>query len=183
MLEFTLHKIAMLLVIVGALNWGLTGLNFNLVKVISDMLFSLFNYRLENIIYLLVGFSAIYLLFKKGKNLFKPFLDQVAIAPSVLNKTPPTNAKLIIRLQVKPSSKVVYWASLPNKDKSNVWEAYDDYSNAGVVNADKDGVAFLKLHQPSSYYIPSGKLLPPHVHYRECCIKKGIMGALKTIYI
>ena len=184
MLEFTLHKIAMLLVIVGGLNWGLSGLvNFNLVKVVSDLLFYLFNYRIENLIYIVVGVSTLYLLWSKGKTLFKPFLDNVAIPPSVLNKEPPVNAKLLIKLKVKPHAKVVYWGSLPNKDNQDVWTAYGDYSNAGVVVADKDGNALLRLHRPSSYYIPNGKLLSPHVHYRECCVRKGIIGRLKTLYV
>lgn len=50
-----LHMTAFVLVVVGALNWGLTALGFNLVE-------SLFGKgQLTMIVYLLVGASAIYI--------------------------------------------------------------------------------------------------------------------------
>lgn len=53
-----LHIVAFLLVIVGGLNWGLVGLfQFNLVNYIFGAW-----PVLENIIYVLVGLSAVYLL-------------------------------------------------------------------------------------------------------------------------
>ena len=62
-----LDWLAIILVIVGGLNWGLVGVfNFDLVKTIfGDM--SL----LSRIVYILVGVSAVYVLgisFKLGKN-------------------------------------------------------------------------------------------------------------------
>lgn len=53
-----LHMVSFVLVVVGALNWGLVGLlNFNLV----DMLLGSWP-MLENLVYILVGLSAVYLL-------------------------------------------------------------------------------------------------------------------------
>lgn len=53
-----LHMVAFVLVIVGALNWGLVGLfGLNLVTMIFGM------GGLENLIYILVGASAVYLAF------------------------------------------------------------------------------------------------------------------------
>lgn len=59
--------VAIILVIVGGLNWGLVGIfNFDLVKTIfGDMTF------LSRIVYILVGISAVYLIgisLKLGKN-------------------------------------------------------------------------------------------------------------------
>lgn len=52
-----LHMVAFLLVIVGALNWGLVGLfHFNLVTAVLGSL-----PMLENLVYILVGVSAVYL--------------------------------------------------------------------------------------------------------------------------
>lgn len=52
-----LHMVTFGLVLVGALNWGLVGLlNFNLVSIIADVLPIP---ALENIIYVLVGVSAV----------------------------------------------------------------------------------------------------------------------------
>jgi uncharacterized protein len=63
-----LHIIAFLLVVVGALNWGLLGLgalmgsDWNVVHMILGSL-----PQLENIVYLLVGLSGIYLLLTHKK--------------------------------------------------------------------------------------------------------------------
>ncbi len=54
-----LHMIAWILVIIGALNWGLVGaFHFNLVmKILGSVP------AVENIVYILVGLSAIFELF------------------------------------------------------------------------------------------------------------------------
>lgn len=77
-----LHIAAFTLVIIGGLNWGLVGLfgGFNLVKAILGSI-----PILENIIYILVGLSAIYLLatHKKDCRVCAP------AAPHVAATTPP----------------------------------------------------------------------------------------------
>ena len=51
------HMLSFILVVVGALNWGLVGLfNFNLVTALLG-----FMPALERVVYLLVGLSAVYL--------------------------------------------------------------------------------------------------------------------------
>lgn len=58
----TIGKIAYILVIIGGLNWGLVGaLNFNLVDAIFGM------GAISMLIYILVGLSAVYLIFGKSK--------------------------------------------------------------------------------------------------------------------
>ncbi len=60
----TLDWIALVLVIVGGLNWGLvaignwTGINLDLVNLILGKI-----PLLQNIVYLLVGLSAVYMIF------------------------------------------------------------------------------------------------------------------------
>ena len=55
------HKVAMLLVFVGALNWGLIGVaKFNLVSAIFGSVA-----WLERLVYVLVGFSALMMLMAK----------------------------------------------------------------------------------------------------------------------
>lgn len=52
-----LHMVTFLLVIVGALNWGLVGLfHFNLVMAVLGSM-----PMLESLVYILVGASAVYL--------------------------------------------------------------------------------------------------------------------------
>lgn len=58
-----LDWIALVLVIVGGLNWGLIGLlNWNLVDTLFGAMSSL-----SQIVYILVGLSAIYVLVTSGK--------------------------------------------------------------------------------------------------------------------
>jgi len=53
----TLYWIALILVVIGGLNWGLVGLfNFNLVAAVFGA-----GSMLSNLIYVLVGLSALYL--------------------------------------------------------------------------------------------------------------------------
>ena len=58
----TLDIIALVLVIVGGLNWGFVAFNFNLVTVLFGSM-----PWLVTIVYLLVGLSAIYLAFVSPK--------------------------------------------------------------------------------------------------------------------
>ncbi len=57
-----LNKIAFVLVIVGALNWGLTAFGYNLV----DMIFGMGS-TIAMVVYVLVGLSALVLLADKMK--------------------------------------------------------------------------------------------------------------------
>lgn len=57
----TLDWVALILVIVGGLNWALTALGFNLVTTILG------DGTLTKIVYYLVGLSALYLLINLGK--------------------------------------------------------------------------------------------------------------------
>ncbi len=57
----TLDLVALILVVVGGLNWGLVGVfDFNLVDAIFGMI-----PMLSRIIYILVGLSAIYIIWMK----------------------------------------------------------------------------------------------------------------------
>ena len=58
--------ISFVLVIIGGLNWGLVALNFNLVEKIVG------SGGISDIIYALVGLSAIYVLFTGSKMMKKP---------------------------------------------------------------------------------------------------------------
>jgi uncharacterized membrane protein YuzA (DUF378 family) len=52
-----LHMVAFLLTAIGAINWGLTALGFNLVNMLLGSMPGL-----ETIVYLLVGASGVYIL-------------------------------------------------------------------------------------------------------------------------
>lgn len=52
-----LHMVTFTLVIIGALNWGLTALGYNLVNIIFGSMPTI-----EKIVYLAVGASAVYVI-------------------------------------------------------------------------------------------------------------------------
>ena len=55
-MKMTLHSVAMVLLLVGGLNWGLVGIfDYNLVSALVGM------GMVENLVYTLVGVSALYL--------------------------------------------------------------------------------------------------------------------------
>ena len=59
-----LYVIALVLVLIGALNWGLVGVvDFNLVEKMLGHSF------ITKFVYILVGLSAVYVLYIDGKNL------------------------------------------------------------------------------------------------------------------
>lgn len=58
-------KVAMLLVVIGALNWGLVGgLNVNAVDKLTSLVVK-DNAKINKVIYILVGLAALWVAYKK----------------------------------------------------------------------------------------------------------------------
>jgi uncharacterized membrane protein YuzA (DUF378 family) len=169
---------AILFMVVGSLNWlsiGTTGINI-VEKYIG-------NGYLTSIIYILVGLSALSLMFHRDTYL--PFLGKTAFPCSLLADKVPNDATVSIPIKVKPESKVVYWASEHHRDMavaSNPWEAYAKYENSGIVTADKDGNATIKIRDPIKYNVPLGRKLDKHVHYRFCKTP-GMISEVFTVMV
>lgn len=172
-------------VIAGALNYGLTAINYNLIEVINHKLNNYFNknLHLNIILYILIAISGIVLMFQTTTWL--PFLGPCAFPTKGLipNKLNSLGTKTI-KVNVKPNTRVAYWASLPiqNNDLPYVEDAYADFSNSGVVTSDSNGVAELSILPGSSYTVPFNKKIGKHVHYRELDNRLGMMGELRTVY-
>jgi len=184
-LRVKFHMIMVALVLIGAINWGATAFGYNLVEILNTQVDHLFGTetRFNKIIYILVALSALKLAFKKSTWL--PFLGYMAFPSTALIPTiENTKGDTIIKVNVRPNTRVAYWSSFPRKTKGVplVEEAYDDFSNSGVVKSDENGVAELKILVGSSYIVPSGREIPRHVHYRELDLDHGMMGDLKTEY-
>jgi uncharacterized membrane protein YuzA (DUF378 family) len=175
-LKKKLELITLFLVIVGALNWGLVAFGFNLVEFIARYTFA----SLEPIVYGLVGLSALVHIF--SRNYYLPFLgDTVFPCGSMIEKVP-VNANTDVKVQVPPKTNVIYWASETHDEvMQNPWLAYDEFSNAGVVRSDVNGIAVLKFRKPSSYKV-GYKTLEPHVHYRVCR-HPGMLDAVQTVFM
>ena len=172
-------KWAMVLVIIGGLNWLLVGtLDIDLVRTLFGKSF------LATIIYVLVGISAIAIMF--DRDTYLPFLGpMVAPCSTLVDRTPP-GATTVVRVSVEPRAKILYWAAEQSTEELKTvktWnQAYADYENAGVSTADADGVAILKVRPPQQYSVPWKGVLAPHVHYRVCG-PNGFMGRIQTAFI
>jgi hypothetical protein len=89
-----------------------------------------------------------------------------------------------ITINVSPNTKVAYWsAKSTEKQLPTVEEAYDDYSNSGVVMSDSNGKATIVFNKGSGYIVPNGRFIDKHVHYRELSDEWGMMGPVQTVYL
>ena len=173
------------LVLIGAINWGTTALGYNLVEMLTNAVNNYFrtNTNLDKIIYIIVAIAGISLAVKKKTWL--PFLGHTVFpaqifVPNKLN----TSGSFIVKVNVKPNTRVAYWASKPQTSEKVplVEEAYADFSNSGVVKSDSNGIAELAVDPGTSYIVPSGREISRHVHYRELDLHYGMMGEVKTAY-
>ena len=155
------------LVIIGAINWGATTLGYNLVEMLSKFINTSLKTDLpiDKAIYILVALCGISLAYKRTTWL--PFLGKSILPGNLVTKQTPAKANKKITVRVQPNAKVAYWAAT-GKDKKDqdVFDAYGDHANSGVVMADDKGVAELPILEGAGYKVPNGKRIPRHVHYR-----------------
>jgi uncharacterized membrane protein YuzA (DUF378 family) len=181
--QVKMYHILLLLVLVGGLNWGATAVGYNIVDILKNYLNSLVGMEtyLDKIIYLLVAFAAIKLATRR--DVWLTFLGETVL-PGSLVPLKEIKGDTVVEVKVKPNSRVAYWASLPQENSKTplVHEAYGDFKNAGVVLADKDGIAKLSVNKGTNYIVPSGREISRHVHYRELDQVWGMIGPIKTKY-
>lgn len=179
MIKKRIEIFTLLLIVIGALNWGLIGLfDFNVVAFIAKYTLP----WVEKLIYVLVGISSLVHII--SRNYYLSFLgDSVFPCTSMIEKTP-ENADTEVKIQTSPNSNIVYWAAeTHNEVLENPWIAYAEYSNAGVTRSDVNGVAKLKFRMPGSYKVSHRlKTLEPHVHYRVCKFP-GMLSEVKTVFV
>ena len=182
-LKLKVHQIALALVLIGAVNWGTTAFGYNLVEMLTNTLNSSIGMEtyVDKIIYVIVALAAVKLMIRIDTWL--PFLGYSAL-PSTFIPLKQMNGDTSIIVKVRPNTKVAYWSS-SKVDKAgvpDVKEAYNDYSNSGVVMSDATGNAKLIFNKGTSYIVPWGKEIPKHVHYRELGFDWGMMGPVKAEY-
>ena len=174
-----LYKLAMVLLVIGGLNWGVVAFTG------GDLVSRLFGRGsvVARGIFLVVALVAAFFAFQR--DFYLPFLGETHVPCAVLKDMTPEGADTSIGVKVRPGAKVVYWAAEPaNEDLKTVNDykaAYLEYRNAGVVTADADGNAVLKVRTPQGYTVPVKGQLPPHIHYRVCSERAGFMGSIVTV--
>ena len=171
------HKVAIVLIVVGAINWGLIGAaRINLVERLLG------KGLLSKAVYVLVGLAALSVAF--NRDTYLPFLGESVFPCSVLSDQVPPGATRSVRVRVQPGAKVIYWATEPSDGRGtpDYSGAYRQYLNAGVATADSTGMASLKVREPQAYTVPMKGLLEPHVHFRVCG-PQGFIGRIKTVFL
>ena len=182
-LEYTkkiLYKVAIIVLLVGALNWlviGVIGIN-PVEKVLG------YRSPWAKGVYILVGLCALGVMF--NRDTYLPFLGETVMPCSALAEQIPENADTEVQVEAPVGSKVLYWAAENETEglkKLNDWRgAYMKFLNVGVVKANGDGIATLYVRKPQPYTVPWKGKLEPHVHFRICG-DNGMMGRIKTVYL
>jgi uncharacterized membrane protein YuzA (DUF378 family) len=183
-IDKVLYKIAVIVIVIGALNWLFVGLaKFNLVKALLG------EGAAARSVYVLVGLAALYVMF--NRDFYLPFLGESVMPCAAFKDRIPPGASRTLTLSLQPGTKVLYWAAEPEMDElKNVrnWKtAYARFENAGVATAGDDGIAYMKVRDPQSYTVPflgglMQKKIEPHVHYRICG-GDGLLSRVETIYM
>jgi uncharacterized membrane protein YuzA (DUF378 family) len=169
------------LVILGAFNWGTTAIGYNLVELLSKYINSLINNNIpfDKIIYMIVAASALCIAIKRDTWL--PFLGKTVFPSQLIPLKTPKDTNRVIEVRTLPNSKIAYWAALPRGTNPDVVTAYGDFSNSGVVMSDANGIAKFPIKEGSGYFVPSGRKISRHVHYRVLGLPYGMADKLRTV--
>jgi uncharacterized membrane protein YuzA (DUF378 family) len=175
-----LHITLVVIILIGALNWGLIGLfDYDLVKDIGSLFGPQAQDDVSRFIYILVAIAAVVLMFQRET--FLPFLGSTVMPQPVTEYTPTGDLVSKTVKNLPANVKVIYWASLPSDTVfNNPQDAYDNYKNQGITTTDDNGVAILQVLNPSSYKVPIRGTLKPHIHYRYWT-EAGVASKVYTI--
>lgn len=183
---YTLYTIRMIMtgiVLFGAVHYGAMVFDLNLAEYLNLVFFRTFRKRgvVDKVIYALFAICAIILAF--DRTTWLPFLGDTVL-PSAVVPLKTNVGDTTVDVKVAPGAKVVFWAAKPGTNpETKVEQAYDDYSNSGVVLANDLGVATLTFNKGTEYVVPSGKQLKSHVHYREFNDKIGMVGPVRSVFV
>ncbi len=164
------------IMIIVLLNVSFSKLKFDFFEKMENKL----QFKFIKPLYIFSGICAI--IFALRRNNWLPFLNETVL-PSSLIPLKENKGDTTITINTEPNTKIIYWASNPSTNILNVEDAYGNYSNSGVVIADKNGLAKLEINKGTGYLVPSGKYIKPHLHYREFLNEYGMLGEVKTVYI
>ncbi len=174
------------LLLIGGLNLLIQGFfKYNPLEQLSYHVFD--NEYLEHAIYIIIGLSALYLLF--NRNYYLPFLGPTVLPPSSFQyyKNPSHTQEIPLDIKCPKAVKIVYWGAKADKS-GTVYEspsdAYDTYENYGVSPV-INGKSILYIQYPSSYKVSkflSTQQLDKHIHYRIIG-SDGWLSEVKTIFI
>ena len=185
MFEYELHMYLLTIVVFMSIEmmfFSLTDISIidNITQLINNLLNT--NFYFKDYVYIVAGISGLLIALKRDNWL--PFLGRSVFPHSILQQQAPQDATEEITINVKePNAKVIYWASKDtNNETTPVFEAYDDFSNAGVAISNSNGDAILKVRKSTGYIVPNGKYIKRHVHYRLAKDEYSMLGSVNTKY-
>jgi hypothetical protein len=164
---------------------------FSILLLLTFSLYHAVNTLLEKngviakfIAILVIGYS-VYL--AVNRNTYLPFLGPTVLPMSLLKESSSYGGskkelRVPVDIDAPENTIVMYWASMPNESIiQSPYEAYSKFENAGVTTVNNKK-AFFEVDCPSSYKIPSSRVLSPHIHYR-IVYPNGIAGSVRTVYV
>ncbi len=183
-LNIYLRFITMSFLLFAGLVWGIFGITeYNIVSRFSR---SIGFPKLSRVIYVMMGLSAVIFFFNfYKKDTFLPLLSKTIFPTKLIQPGFPLDYNRQVTLDApKKALYVIYWASQGKEEIIDglKWnKAYGDFSNSGAIRV-QDNQVEIKFKDPAKYKVNSGKLLPPHVHYRW--VKpNGILSKIHTLYL
>tara|TARA_Y100000389_G_scaffold2101_1_gene2114 strand:- start:64 stop:624 length:561 start_codon:yes stop_codon:yes gene_type:complete len=185
MFEYELHIYLLTIVVFVSIEMlFFTVFDISIIDTMTNIVNSLLNtnFYFRDYVYLAAGIAGLLIAFKRDNWL--PFLGRSVFPHSILQQQSPQDATQEITVNVKePNAKVIYWASKDtNNETTPVFEAYDDFSNAGVAISNSNGDAILKVRKSTGYIVPNGKYIKRHVHYRLAKDEYSMLGSVNTKY-
>ena len=175
-----IYLVVVFFVILGGLNWLLMGaMGINVARLVLSR-------RVAAGLYILIGACSLMLAFRR--DVYLPFLGETVLPAGALALKTPQSANESVEIKTRPGAKVVYWGAEPNvnADPKNLpaWNvAYGEYENSGVVVADDQGKAILRIRgPPQPYTVPMKGKIDSHVHFR---VEQpgGFFGRVQTYYV
>lgn len=185
MFEYELHIYLMTFIVFVSIEMMFfTVFDISLIDTITQAFNSIMgtNFFLKDYVYLAAGIAGILISLKRDNWL--PFLGRAVFPHNILQQQAPQDATEEIIVNVKePNAKVIYWASNDTKNETTpVFDAYGDFSNAGVAISNSNGDATLKVRKSTGYIVPNGKHIKRHVHYRLAKDEYSMLGSVNTEY-
>lgn len=173
LLEYKIHFYLAGFIIFAALELALSVFNVSIMDYFMP---------LKKPVYILAGISAF--LFAIKRDNWLPFLGQTVFPHNILQDQEPEDATEELQISTSiPNAKIVYWASKDTQNETTpVFDAYDDFSNAGITTTNEKGEAILKIRKSTGYIVPSGKYIKRHVHYRIGKGKHSMLGRVRTYF-
>jgi len=184
-LKIKINQFCLVILLIAIFNYAGFAFGYNLIDMLHVKLNELLKMETftDKIIYGIILLAGLIIFTKKY--IWLPFLHET-VFPSLafVQTVTKKSGDVSVPIKVTPNTRIAYWASLPQKSDKipDVINAYGDFSNSGIAISDKNGNANLLIDSGSSYYIPSGRVLQKHIHYRELDLDYGFLGPVKTVY-